>query len=57
VVGEAAAHTRVPVRCQAHGGWVTGTVRRTDLWDRLAPGQYVSHAYVVEDPGARYPAC
>ncbi|MEV6928631.1 peptidoglycan DD-metalloendopeptidase family protein [Dactylosporangium sp. NPDC051485] len=38
--------TPLSIVCQAHGEVITGTMRTTDLWDRLADGAYVSDAYV-----------
>ncbi len=39
-------NTRVPIRCQRHGEKVSGPYGTTDIWDNIAPGQYVSDAYV-----------
>ncbi|MET7764753.1 SH3 domain-containing protein [Streptomyces sp. NPDC005393] len=39
-------NTRVPIRCQRHGQKVSGPYGTTDVWDCIAPGQYVSDAYV-----------
>ena len=39
-------NTRVPIRCQTHGQRVSGPYGSTDIWDCVAPGQYVSDAYV-----------
>ncbi|QKV93429.1 SH3 domain-containing protein [Streptomyces sp. NA02950] len=39
-------NTRVPIRCQRHGQKVSGPYGTTDIWDCIAPGQYVSDAYV-----------
>ncbi|GAA2381816.1 hypothetical protein GCM10010170_089840 [Dactylosporangium salmoneum] len=38
--------TPLSIDCQARGEAITGTMRTTDLWDRLAGGAYVSDAYV-----------
>ncbi|MFH8981915.1 hypothetical protein [Streptomyces varsoviensis] len=38
--------SRVPIRCQTRGQRVTGPYGTTDIWDSIAPGQYVSDAYV-----------
>ncbi|EFL24241.1 conserved hypothetical protein [Streptomyces himastatinicus ATCC 53653] len=40
------ANTRVAIRCQTHGQRVSGPYGSTDIWDCIAPGQYVSDAYV-----------
>lgn len=36
----------VPIRCQTRGETVSGPCGTTDIWDSIAPGQYVSDAYV-----------
>ncbi|GAA0817762.1 peptidoglycan DD-metalloendopeptidase family protein [Spirilliplanes yamanashiensis] len=46
----------VTIVCQQPGATVTGTVRRTDLWNRLPDGSYVSDAY-VERGAAALPVC
>ncbi|WP_065961299.1 SH3 domain-containing protein [Streptomyces sparsogenes] len=38
--------TRVPIRCQRRGQKISGPYGTTDIWDSIAPGQYVSDAYV-----------
>ncbi|GDY55493.1 SH3 domain-containing protein [Streptomyces violaceusniger] len=38
--------SRVPIRCQRHGQKVSGPYGTSDIWDNIAPGQYVSDAYV-----------
>lgn len=47
VVRKAADGSAVKIVCAVTGAKVSGTVRTTNLWDRLADGRYVSHAYVV----------
>ncbi|MFJ4850835.1 MULTISPECIES: SH3 domain-containing protein [unclassified Streptomyces] len=37
---------KVPVICQAPGETVVGYYGTSSIWDRIAPGQYVSDAYV-----------
>ncbi|MEU6344549.1 SH3 domain-containing protein [Streptomyces sp. NPDC046977] len=37
---------KVPVICQAPGTTVNGYYGTSNIWDRIAPGQYVSDAYV-----------
>jgi flagellar protein FlgJ len=54
-LGTLASGTAVSIACQVSGQQVAGTVRATNLWDRLASGGYVSHAYV--ETGAAIPAC
>ncbi|MFS7875138.1 SH3 domain-containing protein [Streptomyces asiaticus] len=39
-------NSRVPIRCQRHGEKVSGPYGTSDIWDNIAPGQYVSDAYV-----------
>ncbi|MFK4184983.1 SH3 domain-containing protein [Streptomyces sparsogenes] len=39
-------NTRVPIRCQRRGQKISGPYGTTDIWDSIAPGQYVSDAYV-----------
>lgn len=53
VVGGAGRAAKVPVECQARGDVVNGT----DLWDRLGPGLYVSHAHIHVPPGWSAPSC
>ncbi|MGW1077707.1 SH3 domain-containing protein [Streptomyces sp. NPDC002537] len=36
----------VQIRCQTRGETVSGPYGTTDIWDSIAPGQYVSDAYV-----------
>ncbi|MGI5339328.1 SH3 domain-containing protein [Streptomyces sp. CA-181903] len=38
--------TRVAIRCQTRGETVSGPCGTTNIWDNIAPGQYVSDAYV-----------
>lgn len=44
--GYAAKYARVPIECYTTGTSVTGTYGTTTRWDRLASGEYVSHAYI-----------
>nr|WP_238783263.1 SH3 domain-containing protein [Streptomyces monomycini] len=37
---------RVAIRCQRHGERVGGPYGTNDIWDCIAPGQYVSDTYV-----------
>ncbi|WP_171172393.1 SH3 domain-containing protein [Streptomyces sp. I05A-00742] len=39
-------NTRVPIRCQTRGETISGPCGTTNIWDNIAPGQYVSDAYV-----------
>ncbi|MFI9206129.1 SH3 domain-containing protein [Streptomyces sp. NPDC053048] len=36
----------VPIRCQTRGETISGPCGTTDIWDCIAPGQYVSDSYV-----------
>jgi len=45
--GAAGSGARLRLVCAASGERVSGTVRTTAQWDRLADGRYVSHAYVA----------
>jgi hypothetical protein len=56
-VGQAGPYARVPVECQLAGEPIAGAAGSTRLWDRVGPGNYVSHAYVVMDAGVRPPHC
>jgi hypothetical protein len=56
-VGRAGEYSEIPIECQVRGQLVAGTVRTTDRWDRVAPGTYVSHAYMAVPAGFSAPAC
>ncbi|MFI5495676.1 sporangiospore maturation cell wall hydrolase GsmA [Actinoplanes sp. NPDC051859] len=45
-VGTLRNGAKVTVSCAVAGQTVRGSVRKTNLWDRLSNGRYVSHAYV-----------
>jgi hypothetical protein len=45
-VGLADTHAVVPIVCQTHGDMASGGLKKTDLWDELATGYYVSDSYV-----------
>jgi murein DD-endopeptidase MepM/ murein hydrolase activator NlpD len=45
-VGSLPHGTRVDPLCQVAGQLITGTERRTNMWDRLPSGRYVSDSYV-----------
>jgi flagellum-specific peptidoglycan hydrolase FlgJ len=47
--------TKVTVVCKVTGQYIRGKVRRTAQWDRLALGDYISHAYVAGNP--KLPTC
>ncbi|MFE7119509.1 SH3 domain-containing protein [Streptomyces sp. NPDC057654] len=46
LVKKLAVGSRVPIRCQTRGQRVSGPYGTTDIWNSIAPGQYVSDAYV-----------
>ncbi len=56
-IGYVTNYARVPVECYATGTTVTGTYRTTNRWNRLATGQFISHAYVASITGGTVPAC
>jgi flagellar protein FlgJ len=45
-VGSVRNGTHVSIACQVTGEYVKGAVRKTNQWDRLTNGRYVSHAFV-----------
>ncbi|MEV0273104.1 hypothetical protein AB0H43_30375 [Hamadaea sp. NPDC050747] len=57
VVGFAAGAAQLPISCQIRGEHITGDAGATDLWDRVAPGKYVSHAFVTTAAGFTAPSC
>jgi hypothetical protein len=54
-VGLAANRAQVRISCHVRGDPVVGSQGRSDRWFRLAPGMYVSAAFVR--PGITPPAC
>ncbi|MEH1101657.1 hypothetical protein [Micromonospora sp. CPCC 205561] len=57
VRGLAARYANVPIECYVAGQTVAGPYGTTNRWNRLAPGQYVSHAYVSAVYGGGVPLC
>ncbi|RQW95855.1 hypothetical protein [Micromonospora inaquosa] len=57
VRGLAAQLAHVPIQCYVTGQSVAGPYRTTTRWNRLASGQYVSHAYISSVYGGSVPAC
>ncbi|MGC4812376.1 hypothetical protein ACLQ29_17775 [Micromonospora sp. DT228] len=55
--GLAARFANVPIQCYVTGQSVTGPYGTTTRWDRLATGQYVSHAYISVVYGGVVPVC
>lgn len=57
VVGLAAGSAQLPISCQVRGEQISGDARATDLWNRVAPGMYVSHAFVRTPSGFTASTC
>nr|WP_107288390.1 peptidase [Streptomyces sp. NBRC 110611] len=58
VVRQLAEGAWIQIRCQRRGQRVSGPCGTTDIWDNIAPGQYVSDAYVrTGSSGPVAPAC
>ncbi|MFJ8660985.1 SH3 domain-containing protein [Streptomyces sp. NPDC093795] len=38
--------TTVAIHCQKYGEWISGPYGTTRIWDNIAPGEYISDAYV-----------
>lgn len=57
VRGLAARYANVPIQCYVTGQTVTGPYRTTSQWNRLASGQFVSHAYISAVWGGTVPRC
>ncbi|GAA0397242.1 hypothetical protein GCM10009541_45190 [Micromonospora gifhornensis] len=55
--GLAAQYANVPIQCYVTGQSVTGPYRTTNRWNRLASGQFVSHAYISTVWGGTVPRC
>ncbi|MBL6274769.1 hypothetical protein JMF97_01170 [Micromonospora fiedleri] len=55
--GLAAQYANVPIQCYVTGQTVTGPYRTTNRWNRLASGQFVSHAYISAVWGGTVPRC
>ncbi|MET8043970.1 hypothetical protein ABZU25_24265 [Micromonospora sp. NPDC005215] len=55
--GLAARLAHVPIQCYVTGQSVAGPYRTTTRWNRLATGQYVSHAYISGVYGGSVPVC
>ncbi|RIV40795.1 hypothetical protein [Micromonospora radicis] len=55
--GLAARYANVPVQCYVTGQTVSGPYRTTNRWNRLASGQFVSHAYISAVWGGSVSPC
>lgn len=51
IKGLAATYAKVPIECYVTGQSISGPYRTTTRWNRLASGQYVSHAYISSVSG------
>ena len=56
-VGALTNKTKVMIACQLAGDLIKGRVRKTNKWDRLTNGQYVSDAFVKRDARLPVPTC
>lgn len=57
VKGGAGEYAQVPIWCQVRGERVSGTVRTTNMWDKVGSGHYVSHAYIRVPRGWKVRLC
>ncbi|NLU79950.1 hypothetical protein HCA58_16475 [Micromonospora sp. HNM0581] len=55
--GLAAQYANVPIQCYVTGQTIAGPYRTTNRWNRLAGGQFVSHAYISTVWGGSVPLC
>ncbi|NJP31704.1 hypothetical protein [Micromonospora thermarum] len=55
--GLAARYAHVPIQCSVLGQTVAGPYGTTNRWNRLATGQFVSHAYIQAVYGGSVPRC
>ncbi|GIJ20226.1 hypothetical protein [Micromonospora lutea] len=55
--GLAAQYANVPIQCYVTGQTIVGPYRTTNRWNRLASGQFVSHAYISTVWGESVPVC
>ncbi|AWN28791.1 MULTISPECIES: peptidase [unclassified Streptomyces] len=46
VVRQLAEGATIQIRCQQYGEKVSGPYGTSDIWDNIAPGQYISDTYV-----------
>ncbi|MET9434222.1 hypothetical protein [Streptomyces sp. NPDC006551] len=46
IVRTLALDVRVAIYCQTPGEWISGPYGTTNIWDNIAPGEFVSDAYV-----------
>ena len=51
IVGQVRNQQRITIQCAITGTSVRGSVRTTNLWDRLSSGHYISHGYVRSTRG------
>jgi hypothetical protein len=55
--GLAARYANVPIECWVTGQSVAGPYGTTTRWDRIASGQFLSHAYISSTSGTAAAAC
>ncbi|MFC4158466.1 peptidoglycan DD-metalloendopeptidase family protein [Chitinimonas lacunae] len=53
VVGTVKDGAQVELRCHAYGDWVDGVWKRTNLWNKLVSGEWISDGFV--DTGSNEP--
>ncbi|MFJ8668679.1 SH3 domain-containing protein [Streptomyces sp. NPDC093600] len=46
IVRTLALDVRVAIYCQTPGEWISGPYGTTNIWDNIAPGEFISDAYV-----------
>lgn len=51
VVRTLAEGARIQIRCQQRGEKISGPCGTSDLWDNIAPGEYISDTYVRTGSG------
>lgn len=56
-VGALPNKAKVTIVCQVTGEAVKGRVRKTDKWDRLTSGQYISDAFIKRNTRLTIPVC
>lgn len=53
-VGMAAAYAQVRIDCRVRGQWIKGSQGTSNVWYRLAPGKFVSAAYIAGGSRVRF---
>ncbi|WP_420882677.1 SH3 domain-containing protein [Streptomyces noursei] len=58
LVRQLPAGAQVQIRCQTRGQWVAGPYGSSNIWDNIAPGEYISDTYVhTGSDGMVAPSC